>query len=142
MFRGFPVKSEASFVKHNQKLFHQCGFRFSGRSSEHAEQKPRNLESGPQNLNFSLLVEKFDMFRGLSVKSETTFVNQLLILFHKCGLFTDNPRNIMEPPKTPASPLSKSLSFQKGSRAFLRILSTEGRGVGLCWALSNPLERT
>jgi len=24
----------------------------------------------------------------------------------------------------------------KGSRAFLRILSTEGRGVRLCWALS------
>ena len=27
---------------------------------------------------------------------------------------------------------------QRGSRAFLRILSTEGRGVGLCWAKSKP----
>ena len=26
----------------------------------------------------------------------------------------------------------------KGSRAFLRILSTEGRGVRLCWAKSKP----
>ena len=30
----------------------------------------------------------------------------------------------------------------KGGRAFLRILSTEGRGVRLCWAASKPKELT
>ena len=83
MFREFPVKTEIRFVKQNYKFVHKCGFSFLGRSSEHAKQKPRNLESGSQNLDFSLLVEKFDKFRAASVKSENTFVDQLLILFHK-----------------------------------------------------------
>jgi len=49
----------------------------------------RNLETpnlAPKPLNFSLLVEKFAMFRAAPVKFETTLMNQLSILFHKCGL--------------------------------------------------------
>jgi hypothetical protein len=37
IFRGASGKSETTFVKHNQKLVHKCGFRFSGRASEQAE---------------------------------------------------------------------------------------------------------
>ena len=66
MLRELTVKSETTFVKHNQNLVHKCGFRFSGRSSDHAEQKPRNLESGPQNLDFRGQVEKLTLFRGAS----------------------------------------------------------------------------
>ena len=40
----------------------------------------------PNNLDCRGQVEKLTLFRGVSVKSETTFVNQLSILFHKCGL--------------------------------------------------------
>ena len=93
MFRGFTVKFETTFVKPNRKLVHKCGFRFSGRSLEHAEQKPRNLESGPQNLDFREQVETMTLFPGVKPKSEVTFVNQLSILFLKCGLrFWCHPR--------------------------------------------------
>ena len=39
-----------------------------------------------QNLHFREQVELFEMFRGRSQNSETTFVYQLSILFHKSGL--------------------------------------------------------
>ena len=67
MFQGLPVKSQTIFVEQNHNLVYECGFRFSGRSAEHAEQKPRDFESGPQNLDLSLLVEKFVMFREVPV---------------------------------------------------------------------------
>jgi hypothetical protein len=86
MFRGFTVKFETTFVKHNPKLVHKCGFRFSGRSLEHAEQKPRNLESGPQNLDFRGQVEELTLFPGVTPKSEVAIVSPLSILFHQCGL--------------------------------------------------------
>ena len=86
MFRGLQVKFETTFVKQNQKLVHKCGFRFSGRSLERAEQKPRNLESGPQNLDFRGQVEKLTLFRGASEKSKIRFVSLLPIMFHNRGL--------------------------------------------------------
>jgi hypothetical protein len=54
----FSGKSETTFVKQNRKLVHKCGFRFSGRASEQAEQKNRFSESGSQNLDFMTLGAK------------------------------------------------------------------------------------
>ena len=63
-----------------QGCLEKCGFRFFGRASEHAETKPRFLESGAQNLDFSNLGEMFGLFRRAHRKFETIFVNQLSIL--------------------------------------------------------------
>ena len=86
MFRPAPGRLETTFAKHSEELVHQRGFIFWGRASEHAEQKSRFLKSGPHNLHFSEQFEKVDMSRQGTRKSETTFVNQLSILFYECGL--------------------------------------------------------
>ena len=65
---------------------YRYGFRFQGRAWERAENDPRFLESGPQNLDFGGQAGQFDMTRQGSQKSETAFVDQTSILFHKCGL--------------------------------------------------------
>ena len=88
-----PRESETIFEEQNKKLLHKCGFRFSVRPLEHAEKKSRNLEIS--NLgskpSISRLLAKKTRYvpRWVSKICETTFVNQLLILFHKCGLFWD-----------------------------------------------------
>jgi len=75
-------------VKQNGKLVHKCGFRFRGRASEQAEPKIGFSESGwaPKPRFHDIWGENFVLFRRASGKCETTFVNQLSILFHKCGL--------------------------------------------------------
>ena len=51
MFRGGTRKYETTFVKHNLKLVHKCGFRFSCAPSENAEllaQRRKNEVLGPR----------------------------------------------------------------------------------------------
>ena len=47
------LKSENGFEKQNGKLVHKCGFRFSVRASEQAEQKNRFLGIWARNPEFS-----------------------------------------------------------------------------------------
>jgi len=103
MFRGFPAKSESPPVNQNQKV-HIRGLRCSGRSSEHAAQKPQNLESGFRHFELKGQAEKLTLFRGASEKSEISFVNQLRSNFRFCFTilvsdFFDTLRKIMEPPQ-------------------------------------------
>jgi len=55
------------------------------------------------------------------------------------ALFEDHPLDACrEPSALEGWTLEVLYCDPKGSRAFLRIHSTEGRGVRLCWELSNP----
>ena len=86
VFRGGSRKSEATFVKQNLKLVRECGVIFSGPPAELDEFVDLFSEIqvlGPQFEKSRFL---FGLFRGPLQKSETTCVNQLLILFHRCGL--------------------------------------------------------
>ena len=62
--------------EHHQELVQSVVSEFLGppRNMPNRNLKISNLA---QNLDFSLQVEKFDMFRGGLVKPETTFVNHL-----------------------------------------------------------------
>jgi hypothetical protein len=87
IFRGESLKCKTTFVKLNRKLVPKCGFRFRGRESDQVEQKIGFSKSGPQNHNFMIFGgEKFGLSRCAFGKCEITLVNQLSILFHKCGL--------------------------------------------------------
>jgi len=83
IFRGAPVKSETTFLKQSRKLLQTCGFRFYQRASEHVELFDQKREIEVLGARFEVSRFLFGMFRGAPRKSETTFVNQLLILFHK-----------------------------------------------------------
>ena len=86
IFRRLLPKSETTFLKQNWILVHKCSVRFPGHGAEQAENNPRLLESGPQNLDFLEQCEKFDRLRGFPSKFETSFLNQRLILLHTWGL--------------------------------------------------------
>ena len=86
IFRTASVKSETTFVKQKRKLVHQCGFRFYWRCAEHDELFDQKREIEVWGARFEVSRFLFGMFRGAPRKSKTTLVNQLLILFHQCGL--------------------------------------------------------
>ena len=86
IFRAAPVKSEAKFVQQNRKLVHKCGFRFYWHGAEHDEIFDQKRAIEVVGARFEVSRSLFCMFRGAPQKSESTFVNQLSILFHKWGL--------------------------------------------------------
>ena len=84
--RQLPPKFETTFVKQNPKLGLQMWFQISGAAaaaSRTCRLVLHNRDFGAQIREIEVL---FGLLRGAAVKSETTFVHQILQLFHKCGL--------------------------------------------------------
>jgi len=86
IFRAAPKNSETIFVKQNRKLVHKCSFRFLGLGAEHVELFDLSSEIEVLGPRFEKPRFLFGLFRGAPQKSETSLVNQLSILFLKCGL--------------------------------------------------------
>ena len=86
IFRGAPQQSETTLVKQNRKLVHKSGFRFWEAPSRHVELFEFSSEIEVLGPRFEKSRFLFGLFRGAPPKSETTFRNQRVILFHKCGL--------------------------------------------------------
>jgi len=88
-------------------LVHICGFRFLGTLAQHVERFDLSSEIEVLGPGFERSRLLFGLFRGTPPKSETTFVNKILILFHKCGLRVSG-RASEHHAKTPTTPTSEN----------------------------------
>ena len=104
MFRGVPRESETILEDQIEDWFTNVISNFLCAPWNMLKRYLEISNPGSKTSISRLLAKKIGMFRGGSQKSETTFLNQLLILFHKCGLrILRPPRNIIEPLKTPTT---------------------------------------
>ena len=84
---------------------------FFGRGAEHVELFDLSSEIEGLGPRFEKSRCLFGLFRGAPLKSETTFVNQLSILFHKCGLRFSGSA-LERDAKNPTSPPSGAEHFR------------------------------